>query len=139
MVPGRRARSALLGLGGLAAIAALVPLLWSALRPSHPALARAREGFARPVPGGAQEIALLARGGEYEPNVIHARAGVPLRLQITRHERHSCSEELLVPDLGVELALPTAGTEPFTLPAAPRGEYLFTCGSKMVKGVLLLE
>ncbi len=135
----RHARTALLAAAAAAAVGAVGALLWTALRTSPAALTRAREGFASPAPDGVQEIALESRAGEYDPNVVHAPAGRPLRLRVTRHERHTCGDRLLVPDLGADLQLPADGTESFLLPAAARGRYLFTCGHKMVKGVLLIE
>ncbi len=138
-IASRRLRTALLAAAAAAALGGIGALSWTALRTSPTALARAREGFASPAADGVQEIALESRAGDYEPNVVHARAGQPLRLRVTRRERHTCGSRLVVPDLGVDLELPAGGTESFVLPAAPRGEYLFTCGHKMVKGVLLIE
>lgn len=127
--------------GGAAALGVAVVLLlcWGALRPGPAGFASAREGTARPGPDGVQEISIQAHDGEYAPNVIHARAGLPLRLRIARQDGHSCTGRLIIPDLHVEHALPAGGTGVFIVPAAPRGEYLLTCEQRMVRGVLLME
>lgn len=135
----RPPRGALAAAGSLAVAAAVAVLVVSTLRRGPPGLLSAVEGRAGPGGDGVAEIAMELRAGEYVPNVIHARAGAPLRLRISRRGDHGCADHLLVPDLGAAVALAPGGTTEVTLPAAPRGEYLFTCGSRMVKGVLLFE
>jgi plastocyanin domain-containing protein len=127
--------------GGAAVLGVIVVLLifWAALRPSPAGFASAREGTAQPGPDNVQEIYIQAHNGEYEPNVIHAKAGVPLRLRVARQDSHSCTDRIIIPDLHAEFALPAGGTGVFIVPAAPRGEYLFTCEKRMVRGVLLME
>jgi plastocyanin domain-containing protein len=123
---------ALSGLGAAAAVS-------QALRAPPAALARARTGHASAAGDGIQTAALSLERGEYRPNVIHARAGAPLRLRITVRDRSACATRLLVPDLGVDLALVPGGEVETLLPAPRPGSYLFTCGERMVKGVLVLE
>ena len=62
-----------------------------------------------------------------------------LRLRVSRRERHSCTDRLLVPDLGLDFPIAAGEAADLLVPAAPRGQYLFTCGQRMVKGVLLFE
>jgi plastocyanin domain-containing protein len=123
----------------LTVLAVLVLLGWVALRPVPYGLQRAVEGHAATGPDGVSVLALRSLGGEYEPNVIHAAAGHPLRLRVTSHQRHACGDRLLFPDLGADFELPAAGDAELLLQAAPAGAYLFTCGMRMVKGVVLFE
>lgn len=134
-------RAGRLALGGAAA-AALVAVAWLAAdaRRGNPwGLQHAVEGTAQAGPDGVQVLQTTAAGGAYRPNVLHARAGRPLRLQVERRGADRCAEHLLVPDLKLDLALPPDGLATLEVPAAPPGAYLFTCGDAMVKGVLLLE
>jgi len=135
----RPPRGAFAALATLAVVTAVAALLLATLRRGAPGLLSAVEGRARPGADGVPEIALELRAGEYVPNVIHARGGAPLRLRITRGDGHACADRLLVPDLGTAAELAPGGTTEVALPAARAGEYLFTCGSRMVKGVLLFE
>ncbi len=138
--PSRPARRRLLGVAAGVALAASVSAVLSpGLRCSSADLAQAREGTARAGADGTQEIALVAERGEYRPNVVHARAGAPLRLRVLVHEGGACARRLLVPDLHAALDLPDAGSTELLLPAAARGSYLFTCEGRMVKGVLVLD
>jgi plastocyanin domain-containing protein len=128
-------------LGALAAVAALgaAAAVAQALRAPPAALARARTGRAAPDASGVQTVELALERGEYRPNVVRARAGQPLRLRVLVRERGACAARLLVPDLGVDLALVPGGEAEAVLPAASAGSYLFTCEERMVKGVLVLE
>lgn len=124
------------------ALGAVAWVVWAgvAARRSAPfGLQRALEGTARAGDDGVQEIETTSARGAYEPNVIHARAGRPLRLHVVRRGGDRCAEHLLVPDLKLDLRLPADGRATLEVPAAPAGAYLFTCGDAMVKGVLLLE
>ncbi|WP_242392771.1 cupredoxin domain-containing protein [Anaeromyxobacter oryzisoli] len=110
-----------------------------ALRTPSVQVASAAQGRAAPGPDGIQTVELVGAAGEYRPNVIHARAGQPLRLRVTLHDAHACETRLLAPDLGVDLPLRPGGSTEVVLPPAPAGSYLFTCEMKMVKGVLVYE
>lgn len=135
----RRLRPLLLPAAAAVVLGAAGLLAWSALRPPRSGLARVAEGWARPGPDGVPELALTSHQGGYQPNLLHATAGQPLRLTVRRPGPHACSDRLLVPDLGVSWDLPASGQGQLLIPAAPRGSYLFTCGARMVKGVLVFE
>jgi plastocyanin domain-containing protein len=121
----------------VAALAAAL-VLTRGLRAPAADLLHAVEGTARPGADGVPEIALVARAGEWVPNVIHAVAGAPLRLRLSRAAAHGCDDAIVVPDLRLELEVPAGGEATHTLPPS-RGSYLFTCRARMVKGVLLFE
>jgi len=122
----------LAALGAAAAVAA-------SLRASSPALARVREGRAAAAPDGVQTVSFVVRAGEYSPSLVRVRAGAPLRLRVTVEDRSGCDTRLLVPDLGVDLALSPAATAETLVAPPPPGRWLFTCGMRMVKGVLVAE
>lgn len=103
------------------------------------ALDRARFGRAEAGAAGEQVVLLEVLGGVYEPNVVRVRAGAPLRLRVRVREAHGCATRLLVPDLGVDLALVPGGVAEALLPAPAPGAHLFTCGMKMVKGTIVVE
>ncbi len=122
----------------VAALAVAVAAL-QALSAPPAALDRARQGTAETAPGGVQTVELVAAGGVYTPNVVHVRAGVPLKLRVTVRERHGCQTRLLVPDLGVDLELVPGATAEVLVESPPPGAHLFTCGQKMVKGTIVVE
>jgi Cu+-exporting ATPase len=110
-----------------------------ALRAAPAALDRARPGSASTGAAGEQRVALELAGGVYTPNVVHVRAGAPVRLRVAARDRHGCAARLLVPDLGVDLALVPGGVAEVVLPAPRPGGHVFTCGDKMVKGTIVAE
>ena len=122
-----------LGMLGLLVFAA------AAIFASPAVLDRARPGTAAPAAGGVQELTVEVANGVYAPNVIRAKAGVPLRLHVVVRERHSCATKLLVPDLGLAFDLPGGGAADLDVPATAAGAHIFTCGQKMVKGSLVFE
>jgi plastocyanin domain-containing protein len=121
------------GAGAILAIAAV------AIVAEPAALDRARPAIASPASDGGQEIAVEIANGLYSPNVLRARAGLPLRVHVVVRDRHSCTTKLLVPDLKLDFDLPSSGQADLLVPAAKAGTYLFTCGQKMVKGSIVVE
>jgi Cu+-exporting ATPase len=85
--------------------------------------------------GGVQTIDITVRGG-YSPNLISARAGLPLRLVFNRQESGDCTSRVVFPDLGVSAELPAFTTTTVELSPQVPGEYAFACGMNMIHGVL---
>lgn len=100
---------------------------------------RARPAATSLASDGVQEITVEVANGVYVPNVLKAKPGIPLRLHIVVRDHHSCATKLLIPDLKLDLDLPSSGAADFLLPASRPGSYLFTCGMKMVKGTIVVE
>lgn len=88
--------------------------------------------------GGAQEIRIAVQGG-YSPASVQLRRGVPARLVFDRQEASRCSEELLIPALGVKQVLPQG--EQTVIEFTPReiGTFAFTCGMRMLRGEIVVS
>ena len=122
-------------LGGLAAI--LFVIWWFLLVPrSRMAAGSARGAGAVAAPGS--EVVIAVRGG-YEPAVVRVPAGKPVRLVFDRQEDSSCSEELVIPDLGVRKFLPAFERTTVGITAPAPGTYEITCGMGMLHGRLIAE
>ena len=89
-------------------------------------------------PRGDQVVELVADQG-YRPRSIAARAGVPLRLIVHRHDNDVCMDRIVFssPHLERQLARGTATT--IILPAQPPGEIRFTCGMGRYQGQIELR
>ena len=86
-----------------------------------------------------QQIDIVVAGG-YDPAAIRIAYGRPARLVFDRRETSSCSEELVIPDLGIRRFLPAHQRTTIDVPAtAERGTYEFTCGMGMLRGRLIVE
>jgi YHS domain-containing protein len=88
--------------------------------------------------GGLQHISVRVKGG-YIPEVVLARAGVPLEIAFVREEESACSEEVVFPSLGIQRFLPAFQTTTLKIPASPKGSYPFSCGMNMLHGTLVLQ
>lgn len=120
------------------AIALLAYLTYSRLAIDEPLLKMIEGRAVRQ--NNFQIIRTSAKRGQYSPNVIFVKKDVPLKIVIFKNEEHGCFTEIIFPDLGIREKLPK-GKCAFTLSFTPReeGKFLFTCGMKMVKGVLVVN
>lgn len=87
---------------------------------------------------GLQQAVIRVEGG-YSPSRVRLRAGRPARLVFDRREDSSCSEELVIPDLGIRQFLPAHQRTGIDLPSPRAGTYEFTCGMGMLRGTLVVE
>lgn len=87
---------------------------------------------------GIQEVRVTVDGG-YEPSRIVVQAGQPVRLSFYRKDPSSCLEKLLIPDFhqAVDLPMNTVTSVEFTPEKA--GNYVFTCGMNMFRGVIEVQ
>ena len=110
-------------------VAALVSagVLWFFLAP--------RKAARAVMNNGVQEIVVAVKGG-YDPAVIEAKAGTPLRFVFDRQEGGECSSHVVFPDFGVDQALPAFRTTTMTITSNEPGEYGFACGMNMLHGTL---
>jgi plastocyanin domain-containing protein len=84
---------------------------------------------------GIQELSIRVDGG-YEPARIVVQASQPVRLNFFRSDPNSCLEQVLFPDFHIaqDLELNKVTAIEFT-PQTP-GQYPFTCGMNMFRGVV---
>jgi plastocyanin domain-containing protein len=87
---------------------------------------------------GLQQAVIRVEGG-YSPSRVRLRAGTPARLVFDRREDSSCSEEVVIPDLGIRRFLPAHQRTGIDLPSPRAGSYEFTCGMGMLRGTLVVE
>jgi plastocyanin domain-containing protein len=87
---------------------------------------------------GTQEVQIAVRGG-YDPGVVRARRGVPLRMVFDRQETSSCSEELVIPAFGIRKFLAPFAKTTVELTPNELGTFDITCGMSMLHGKLVVE
>ncbi|HET7754547.1 MAG TPA: cupredoxin domain-containing protein [Anaeromyxobacteraceae bacterium] len=103
-------------------------------------LAEGRKAAAEAKVGatGLQQAVIRVEGG-YAPSRVRLRAGKPARLVFDRREDSSCSEEVVIPDLGIRRFLPAHQRTGVDIPSPRAGTYEFTCGMGMLRGTLVVE
>jgi plastocyanin domain-containing protein len=84
---------------------------------------------------GMQEVMINVDGG-YRPDRVIVIVGEPVRLSFHRLDRNSCLDEVLIPDFGISTRLPVGQTTTVEFTPTKVGEYAFTCGMRMFRGVI---
>ena len=88
-------------------------------------------------PGGTVDVHVRVEGG-YSPSVIEVPAGSRVRMTLDRREDNPCSEELVIPDLGIRRSLPAFKSTVVEFVAA-RGTHEFKCGMGMLHGSIVAK
>ena len=114
-----------------AGAAAIVWVLWYFLFSRGPAVIAGDSG-------DVQEVRVTVKGG-YTPDTIVVQAGKPVRLQFYRDETADCSERVVFPAFGIDVALPAFQTTAVEFTPSAAGEFPFRCGMNMLKGLLVVE
>lgn len=100
-------------------------------------------GTSAPVEGvtteeaGIQKIAVDTSAGSFSPNVVKAKAGVPIEMTFSQAPG-GCLSGVWFPDFNIQEDL-TAGPKTVELPALEKGEYQFYCQMQMISATLVVE
>ncbi|MBV9389546.1 MAG: cupredoxin domain-containing protein [Chroococcidiopsidaceae cyanobacterium CP_BM_ER_R8_30] len=87
---------------------------------------------------GVQEITITVDGG-YDPSRVVVNSGQPVRLNFWRKDPSDCLEKVLIPDFHIARDLElNQVTQIEFMPEKP-GEYPFTCGMNMFRGVVEVQ
>ncbi len=90
------------------------------------------------VETGIQEVNIVVDGG-YTPDRIEVTVGKPVKLNFYRKDPRSCLEQVLLPDFNQALDLTLNQTTSVEIVPEKPGEYIFTCGMNMYRGVVKAE
>ena len=96
---------------------------------------------ASPTPVAVTPVSVSITVGTlaFEPAGVRLHAGVPARLTFLRTTDQTCATEVLFPSLGIRRALPLNEPVVIAFTPAQAGEIAFSCGMKMLKGVVVVE
>ena len=75
----------------------------------------------------------------FDPAVIPAKAGQPIKLAFFRPNAANCAREVIFPDLGIRRELPPGQTTVVDITPPKSGPLAFECGMKMLKGRLIVR
>ena len=89
------------------------------------------------VSGDVQTIDVDTSTGSFAPNVVKAKAGVPIEMTFSQAPG-GCLAGVYFPDFNINEDL-TAGPKTISLPALDPGTYTFYCQMQMVSGQLVVE
>lgn len=92
----------------------------------------------RPRAPAVQDALIVVRAG-YHPGRVVARAGVPVRLTFRREESRSCSDTVLLPELGRFVELPEGRSVSVDCGELEPGDYEFSCARGALRGRLVVR
>jgi uncharacterized protein len=85
-------------------------------------------------------ITIKVRNYGYEPSLVKAKAGVPLRLRLVTNKTYSCSLAFMIPALNFGQTLEPTGETWVDIPAQAKGTRMpFTCSMGMYTGDIIFE
>ena len=87
---------------------------------------------------GIQEMTINVDGG-YKPSRVIVKSGLPVRLNFFRSDPNSCLEKVLLPDFHIAQDLALNHVTPIEFTPAKPGQYQFTCGMNMFRGVVEVQ
>lgn len=90
------------------------------------------------VEQGIQKVTITVDKG-YTPNHIVVKAGQPVQLNFFRQDPNGCLSKVLIPEFDISSDLPLNQTTTIELTPSKTGEYSFTCGMNMYRGVLEVQ
>jgi len=107
-----------------------------AAAPSTPAAPAAPTSPGATSADGVQRFTVDLSTGAYVPDLIEAKAGVPI--EITFGQGRGCLQALVFPSFGIDADM-TQGPQTFKLGALEPGDYPWACGMDMAHGMLRVK
>jgi hypothetical protein len=86
---------------------------------------------------GVVEVPLVIENVQFVPQNLQIPADKPVRLIVERREANACSDQLMLPQLGVLVDLAPNAVTVVELPPTKAGSYTLTCGMGMMSGQLI--
>ena len=92
------------------------------------------------VPANADnELTMNITDAAYSPAVMEAKAGQPIKLNITTANVQGCGRALVIPSLGIQKLLESSGTQTLELPAQQPGRIRLTCSMGMYNSQIVVK
>jgi hypothetical protein len=133
----RQALYLVIGALGCVLVWKIAPLVSTSglLHRAPPASANVTQGPNAPPGSVLVNISMVG----FDPAVIEAKAGQPLKLAFFRPNAANCAREVVFPDLGIRKELPPGQTTVVDVTPSKSGPLGFECGMKMLKGQLIVR
>ncbi|HEX8826426.1 MAG TPA: cupredoxin domain-containing protein [Archangium sp.] len=91
-------------------------------------------------PGEPRTIALSVTEKGYEPSPITLKQGEPVKLVLTRTTEHTCANEIVLDEYGINTALPLNQPVEVAFTPTKTGKLVYGCAmGKMISGVFMVD
>ena len=97
-----------------------------------------RPGVAAKEVNGIQVFDVIIKGA-YNPAVLTAKLGEPIRINFSRQESSDCSQFVSFPNFKIRKELPEGQIVTIELNPIQKGEFKFLCDMGMYQGKLIIE
>jgi sulfite exporter TauE/SafE len=87
---------------------------------------------------GVAEVPLVIENVRFAPQVLSIPADEPVRIIVDRREANACSDQVMLPQLGVLVDVAPFAVTTIELPPTSAGAYTLTCGMGMMSGQLIV-
>ena len=85
-------------------------------------------------------LLLYVTNNGYSPHLLHAKANIPLKLNMVTDNTYSCARGFVIPSLNVEQLLPSSGTVVIDIPPQqPNTVINYTCSMGMYTGQIVFD
>lgn len=91
------------------------------------------------VNGEIQEVILTISATGYSPDVIIAKKGVPLKINVHADEDTGCAREILFPDFEIHEDIPPGTSNMIEILPDEEGTFGFRCAMDMYRGKLVIQ
>lgn len=93
-----------------------------------------------PYAGDESVVTVRVLNYGYEPNEVHAKAGIPIRLRLVSKDVYSCSLAFVLPTLNIMDSLYPTGETFIEIPAQEKDTVMpFSCSMGMFTGVIVFD
>lgn len=85
-------------------------------------------------------ITIDVKNSGYEPQVVHAKSGIPIQLRLVTDNVRSCSRAFVIPSLNLQKVLESTGEANLEIPAQEKGTQMtFSCSMGMYSGMIIFD
>jgi len=88
---------------------------------------------------GYQEVDLTIANSAYSPNVIVAKKGVTLKINVNAEETAGCASEIVIPDFKIRKIVGPGSSAVIELMPNEAGTFRFHCSMDMARGKIIVQ
>jgi plastocyanin domain-containing protein len=85
-----------------------------------------------------QEVGLNIKADGYSPDVIIAKKGVPLKINVTSDSDAGCATEIVFPEFNITRIVPAGKTDVIEIMPSQEGTFNYRCSMDMYRGKLMV-
>ena len=97
-----------------------------------------QSGQAAPANSKVQEVTLTVQGGNYMPNPIRVKKGVPVRITADLSSVRGCASGIVIPEFGIRKTM-RSGDNTIEFTPGKSGTFSFSCSMGMYRGTIIVE